>query len=208
MEPSEYQFVTEATASTTPMPPVGFDIFATIMSFLGGGDILNPTGIIAFFSTLWTVYVFLAFIVSAFMLYLYAFASTKRWQYYDQSHKELREAEVLYDEMYRGIKKNSRLNDVLQHVDSDNPNDWKLAIIEADIVLDDLLKQHGFVGASLGERLKGITSNQLGSISDAWEAHKVRNRIAHDGADFVLTKRQAEETINRYRRVFAEFGVQ
>ena len=45
------------------------------------------------------------------------------------------------------------------------------------------------------------------TLNDAWEAHKVRNRIAHDGADFVLTKRMVDETINRYLRVFEELGV-
>ena len=70
-----------------------------------------------------------------------------------------------------------------------------------------MLKQCGYVGNSLGERLRTITPSQLSSIDDAWEAHKVRNRIAHDGADFVLTKRMAEQTIAQYRRVFSEFGI-
>jgi hypothetical protein len=139
---------------------------------------------------------------------MYAYASTRRNQYYILGDKELRDAEELYDAQFRGVQKSGRLNDVLQHIESSNPNDWKLAIIEADIILDDILKQKGYVGASLGERLKSISPNQLNSLNDAWEAHKIRNRIAHDGADFVLTQRLAEETINRYRRVFTEFGVQ
>jgi len=69
------------------------------------------------------------------------------------------------------------------------------------------LKQRGYAGNSLGERLRSISPSQLSTLDDAWEAHKVRNQIAHGGADFVLTKRLAEETINRYRRVFGEFGI-
>jgi hypothetical protein len=140
-------------------------------------------------------------------LVLYAYASTRRWQYFALGDKELRDAEDAYDEQYRGVRKATRLNDVLAHTASSNPNDWKLAIIEADIILDDILKQQGYVGSSLGERLKSIGTGELNSLNDAWEAHKIRNRIAHDGADFVLTQRLAEETINRYRRVFTEFGV-
>jgi len=93
------------------------------------------------------------------------------------------------------------------HIASDNPNDWKLAIIEADILLDQTLKAKGFVGISLGERLRSISPAQLQSLDDAWQAHKVRNQIAHAGADFVLTRRLAEETIKQYRRVFAELGI-
>ena len=95
----------------------------------------------------------------------------------------------------------------MAHGNSDSPNDWKLAIIEADIILDDVLKQQGYAGNSLGERLKSISPSQLESLQDAWEAHKVRNKIAHEGADFVLTKRLAQETITKYQRVFTEFGI-
>jgi len=73
--------------------------------------------------------------------------------------------------------------------------------------IDDILKNKGYPGSSLGERLKSIPSTQLHSLNDAWEAHKIRNRIAHDGSDFILTKHIAEETISRYRRVFSEFDI-
>ncbi len=106
-----------------------------------------------------------------------------------------------------GAFRNNRLQDVFKHSASDSPNDWRLAIIEADIILDDTLKSKGYIGNSLGERLKSISPNQLASIDDAWEAHKVRNRIAHDGADFVLTKRIVDDTLARYQNVFREFGV-
>ena len=141
------------------------------------------------------------------MLVLYGYASTRRWEYFAQADRDLREAERQYDEQFRGLRKNDRLDDVLVHLESPSPNDWKLAIIEADIMLDELMKQRGFAGNTLGERLKSISPNQMESLSDAWEAHKVRNRIAHDGADFVLTRRIAEDTINRYRRVIGELGV-
>jgi hypothetical protein len=211
MEPYVFTSSSTVTASTVPLTASpGIDIFSLIISFFSGeagASLLSFRGVLSIVDIIWTIFAFLAFIVSGIMLALYAYASTRRWQYYQLGTQELRDAEDLYDEMYRGVKKNDRMKDIFIHLDSLNPNDWKLAIIEADIILDDILKQHGYVGNSLGERLKSISPQQFGSLQDAWEAHKVRNRIAHDGADFVLTKRLAEETINRYRRVFAEFGV-
>jgi hypothetical protein len=214
MEPSELQYIASATTSASePVQQVGFgiDIFSVIVHILGSNEttssLLSVNGFVSFFSVLWGIFVVLSFMVSIAMLVLYAYASTRRWQYYALGDKELRDAEDMYDEMYRGIKKNSRLDDVFMHIESSNPNDWKLAIIEADIILDDVLKQRGYVGNSLGERLKSISPGQLSTLNDAWEAHKIRNRIAHDGADFVLTHRLAQETINQYRRVFTEFGV-
>jgi hypothetical protein len=109
--------------------------------------------------------------------------------------------------VFETVLKNSRFDDIKKHIVSDNPNDWKLAIIEADIVLDEALKKSGYAGISLGERLKSISPSHLKSLDDAWQAHKVRNQIAHGGADFVLTRRLAEDTIKQYRRVFTELGV-
>lgn len=164
-------------------------------------------GIFGFFAVLWSIYTVLAYIAAIIFLVLYVYASVRKNLYMGLQIQALRDAEKLYDELYRGSPRSSRLQDVFTHSESDNPNDWKLAIIEADIILDDLLKQRGYAGNSLGERLKSISSNQLASLNDAWEAHKIRNRIAHDGADFVLTKHIAQDTIARYQRVFAEFDV-
>ncbi len=81
-----------------------------------------------------------------------------------------------------------------------------MAIIESDILLGRILKEKGYGGSSIGEQLKSISPQSLSTLNDAWEAHKVRNQIAHDGADFVLTKKKAQETITMYKRVFSEFG--
>ena len=160
-----------------------------------------------FLNTVWSAYAIVAYLLCIFMLVLYVYASVRKKSYDDLQTQKLRDAEQMYAEKYLGSPRNSRLKDVFAHIESENPNDWKLAIIEADIILDDTLKQKGYLGSSLGERLKSISPNQLASLNDAWEAHKVRNRIAHDGADFVLTKRIAQDTIVHYQKVFKEFDV-
>lgn len=98
-----------------------------------------------------------------------------------------------------------RWQQVLLHADSENPNDWRLAIIEADIMLDDMVKLFGYRGETLGDRLKSIEKSDFTTIDDAWEAHKVRNAIAHQGSDFLLTKRETKRVIDLYRKVFQEF---
>ena len=194
-----------------PLPSVGFDPFSWILQLFGGNDttssFFNTNGITDFLSSLWSIFVILALIVSAIFLAMYTYASMWRWYYYGAADRALREAEDLWQAQFKGAAKNSRLEDIDNNIASDNPNDWKLAIIEADIILDGLMKERGYEGATLGDRLRSISPNQLRSLQDAWEAHKTRNMIAHEGPDFVLTKRMAEETIVRYKRVFAEFGV-
>lgn len=175
-----------------------FDSLSTNLSF---------DAILSFLNTVWFIYAILAYLVSIGLLILYVYASVGKKQLADADDEARAELEALYEEYYKGGVKSSRLDDVLKHIASDNPNDWKLSIIEADIILDELLKSAGYAGNSLGERLKSISVNQLQSIDDAWQAHKVRNQIAHAGSDFVLTHKLAQDTIKQYRRVFHEMGM-
>ena len=196
----------ELIATTTGVPVVGYDIITPLMGWIFG-NVGDVGGIVGFFSSLWTVYVVIAYAVSGLMLGIYIYATIRKGQLVDMQDELLKHSEQVYDEQYRTGPKNDRLNDVLTHSSSLNPNDWKLAIIEADIILDEGLKKAGYVGNSLGERLRGISRQQMQSLDDAWEAHKVRNKVAHGGADFVLTKRLVDDTMKQYRRVFAELGL-
>ncbi len=98
-----------------------------------------------------------------------------------------------------------RWENAMNHIESENPNDWKQAILEADIILDDLLTNMGYKGESIGEKLKRVASGDMKSLNEAWEAHKVRNQIAHEGSEFALNHHDAKKVISMYRKVFDEF---
>jgi hypothetical protein len=90
---------------------------------------------------------------------------------------------------------------------SENPSDWRLAIIEADIYLDKLLDARGYHGDTISDKFKQITTGDLASINLAWEAHKVRNRIAHEGSAFTLTQPEARRVLSYYEIVFRDLGI-
>ena len=100
---------------------------------------------------------------------------------------------------------NPKWQRVVSHLDSENPGDWRLAILEADIMLDEMLQRMGYRGESVGDKLKTIEESDFTSINEAWEAHKVRNQIAHRGSDFLITQREARRVADLYKRVFEEF---
>ncbi len=101
--------------------------------------------------------------------------------------------------------KNPQWEHVVALAASPIESDWRRAIIEADIMLDQLLSSRGYAGATLGDKLKGSNPLQFTTLDLAWKAHKVRNDIAHGGEGFLLTDRDAKATIDMYRRVFEEF---
>jgi hypothetical protein len=103
--------------------------------------------------------------------------------------------------------RNPRWLSVIQNIESQNPNDWRQAILEADIMLDELVTRIGYRGESLGEKLKAVEPSDFMTIEQAWEAHKIRNLIAHAGSDFILTRREALRAIDLFRQVFEEFRI-
>lgn len=90
---------------------------------------------------------------------------------------------------------------------SGNQAELRLAIIEADIMLFDVLKKSGFPGDHIGDVLRNINKSQLATIDYAWTAHRVRNELAHQGSNFVLGRTDAEAALDGYKRVFDELGL-
>jgi hypothetical protein len=101
--------------------------------------------------------------------------------------------------------KNPRWERVQVLANAASESDWRLAILEADIMLGDLLREQGYRGESIGERLRDGNPLQFRTLDLAWQAHKVRNDIAHAGSEYHLSQREANGTIDLYRRVFEEF---
>ncbi|MBI5045978.1 MAG: hypothetical protein HZC14_03205 [Candidatus Niyogibacteria bacterium] len=101
-------------------------------------------------------------------------------------------------------KRASRWANVKKRLDSDNVSDWKFAILEADGILDDIMKKIGYRGETLGERLMRIEPSDFDSLQEVWAAHKVRNRIAHEAATYQISKTEAEQVIAYYEKGLKE----
>ncbi len=100
---------------------------------------------------------------------------------------------------------NSKWSVIEAHMASGSEAEWRLAILEADNMLADLLKTLPISGIDVGEKLTNADRKYFQSLEDAWDAHKVRNRIAHEGSDFLLTEHLARKTIGQFKNVFTEF---
>ena len=90
----------------------------------------------------------------------------------------------------------------MRHIDSPREGEWKFAIIEADKLVDDQLKTR-FAGETMGERLMNIDKTKLLTIDGLWEAHKVRNRLAHD-TNYFLRHAEAVRAIRLFEQTLKE----
>ena len=170
-------------------------------------SILNPQYKLPFTllktSDVLSYFIFIVGIIYAYIRY---------GEFSELEHHKLHEEELRWQERF-GHKghassiEQQRWQNVQAHLSSVNPNDWKLAIIEADVLLERMLDKAGYAGVTIAEKLKSASVRSFQSIDDAWQAHRVRNQIAHGGTDFILTQKIAKETLIQYERVFKEFAV-
>ena len=100
---------------------------------------------------------------------------------------------------------NEKWLDIERHMSTMNVSDWRMAILEADILLYDMLDKMGYSGETVADKLKGVEPSDFNTLDSAWRAHKVRNIIAHEGSSYELSYQQAQNTIDLYRKVFDEF---
>ena len=82
---------------------------------------------------------------------------------------------------------------------------YKMAIIEADKLLDDAFKKLMIAGSTMGERMK-VISYKYPNIRKVGEAHGIRNKISHE-SNFRLYDGTARKAINSYKDALKEIGI-
>ncbi len=163
-----------------------------------------------------SVYHTILFVFSLFFLTIISYCTLRIFEIRNKEHKHLRHeiAEYAHHQAEREkklrerdeISKNARWIKTLDYLFSQHSSDWKLAIIEADSMLEALMEQLGFKGETLGDKLKSADKDKFRNLTSAWEVHTIRNRIAHEGTSFDFPQREAKRAIAIYEAIFREFG--
>jgi hypothetical protein len=192
-----------------------FLIFSAIAAFLaslfdgkpgvgfgeGGGEVAKSLG--DFWNTLTAISTLISLTLATIAVYSYI-----RLRQVREVEKERLKAGILVaQKVPEAVRENPRWKHIEELMKSDRESDWRQAIIEADIMLDEMLSVQGYQGESVGDKLKRIEPSDMTTLDDAWSAHKVRNEIAHTGSGFLLTERDARVTISQFERVFREFSL-
>jgi len=121
------------------------------------------------------------------------------------NRKEIKQPVDILSKEIPPEERHNRWNAIHKHLKSPNEVEWRMAIMEADNILDEIIKKIGVSGENLGERLKNIEPSDFNNLQSAWDAHKVRNRIAHEGMKFHITREEAARVIGLYEKIFKEF---
>ena len=101
------------------------------------------------------------------------------------------------------IKK--KWQEIEELLNKSNEMSYKLAILEADNLLDHVLKSMFFSGSTLGERLK-VACYKYEKLRQVWQAHKIRNQFVHE-TNYHLDYKEAKRALNIFKKGFEELGV-
>ncbi len=140
----------------------------------------------------------LSIVFTAGIIYVLAqIASSRKKEQKQSMHTEPEPQGAIYMHEWANIKSG---------IQSASDADAALIIIEADSLVDRVLKDMKLSGDTMGERLKALGEQKFESINDLWEAHKLRNQIAHEGAKGI-TYGDAVWALERYERALKKLGV-
>ncbi len=171
-------------------------IIKPILAFLGNAHTWTVIGII---SSLMSI-----FFIAVIIFSLVRMREIQNEEKHELNH-EIHEALLRDQETLRN--ENPRWHYILTLIESPNESDWRVAIIEADTMLDEVLTEKGMVGDTLSSKLEQARSNGYASMQNAWDAHIIRNQIAHQGSEFSLTQIEGRRTIKMFQNFFEELRV-
>ena len=91
-------------------------------------------------------------------------------------------------------------NKVREHLSGHTQADWKIALLEADRIMEYVLEISNFSGSDFRERVERASHERLGRKEDLLKAHFVRNAIIKDPA-YTLDHDTAKNLIDIYESV-------
>lgn len=92
---------------------------------------------------------------------------------------------------------------IKKRLEKDDEGAAKMAILEADKMVGDVLKRMGYLGENLDERLEKIDRNIIPSLDLLKEIHIISNKIDQD-FEYYVSLKDAKKIIDNYEKIFEE----
>lgn len=165
--------------------------FSQILSFLTDPELPRIVWIIK------NVFIAISFVLAIASVFLLYRASWLRYKYLDPY------TELLKQKPYGTKKEFKKWNKINKRIESGNKTDYRMAIIEADDILKDVLKKMKYKEEFLDDILKEVNNRVLPSIEEVKKAHQVRNKVMYD-SDYEITQDQARNILKIYQQALRE----
>lgn len=153
----------------------------------------------------WYVIIRVLFIAISllFLIYIVYFISKTSWLRF----RFLENTVEFFTYKYLGARKIVKQWKKIRHrLEADSEVESKLAIMEADSILNNALRKMGFSGETFEERIKQLTPDLLPNIEQVLEAHKTYNHIVYD-PDYRLNPEEAKKIILVYEQALVDLQI-
>jgi|AntAceMinimDraft_6_1070360.scaffolds.fasta_scaffold24114_2 hypothetical protein len=97
-----------------------------------------------------------------------------------------------------------RWEKIVELFKSQDENSWRVAILDADSMLEDCIVFLGYSGGTLAEMMKQMQA--VPWIQAAWDVHLLRNKLAHEGSRYRLNERETFRAFKIYENIFFQTG--
>ena len=94
---------------------------------------------------------------------------------------------------------------ILRKAETAPPDSLMGAIVEADDLVDNVLKQMSIPGEHMADRLDELDPETTKSIERLWRAHRIKNSLLNI-PDFEITAEEARVTLEDYETFLKEIG--
>lgn len=159
-----------------------------------------------YFARLILMYLGFFFLAASALLFVKIWPFRSRF-YVLEGHRAYKAPQKLlsFEEEQKRIAR-KKWDDIVRKAEAGGPAGYPMAIIEADVLLENSLGRMGFLGKNLAERLRSLAPSELPNVNDVWEAHKLRNKIAHE-PDFRPSQDETTKALGTYKRALEDLGV-
>lgn len=89
------------------------------------------------------------------------------------------------------------------YLDSDSEDQYKLAVMEAENLLNRILKRMDIEGEGIEQQLEQLPEGKVTNLEQLKDVHQLRNNIAYD-PDYQLSKEEAELALEVYEQGLKE----
>lgn len=141
-------------------------------------------------------------IVEGFLKGLWWIVSTPYKMIFGKSHDKKNQDRITASPDKQFV--DNKLQEIDTLINLGKPSNNQKAVLEADKLLDHILKGLRTPGLTMGDRLKASRKRfSSEAYENAWQAHKVRNEIVHN-SEYELMDYQAKEAIEKYKKAIKE----
>ncbi len=170
-----------------------------VFKYIANPELVSPT-----FFTVWQVLRIAFLVVTAFfvglLVYLFSVNDYLDMRYLDDISEFRKTKPRLKVSLGKDWK------DVVEHAKSGKEAERKMAVIEADDMIDSALSKIGYGGETLLDKLAVLNKEIIPNIEEVKDAHRKRRDIAYD-PNKSISREEAEQIISVYEEVFKDLRI-